>query len=388
MLELRRGAWAAAAALLILTVGVSKSFAVESSSFTNTLGGASVGVPAGAAPPPGLYTGIQVVWPIPATAYGNAGASSPNPTGSALKIGATIGIVPLVWSTGWNVFGANYTVSAIQPFYTAFTCTSCSGPGPYAGNVLPTIANTVWQPVNLSWKLGGGWFFDAAFSFVAPDGSNWATTSNPDYWSFAPGWAISYLDKSWLLSANMAYFINTKSGGVCCALSGTTPGTGYLSGQEFYLDWTALYRVRQMGNWAGRILNRSNNNRCPRRRRFLLRARGHGRALRAATSHRGWRACGLRFRPDKRSGLGHRSVLQQGHPGRRHLGLDPFRFPDLGTGGSKPDRHQELTFRRENRRAIRLVSRLLRLQADAAIPRRIAALIHCVGPRTRPPAHL
>ena len=46
MLELRRGALAAAAALLILTVGVSKSFAVESSSFTNTLGGASVGVPA------------------------------------------------------------------------------------------------------------------------------------------------------------------------------------------------------------------------------------------------------------------------------------------------------------------------------------------------------
>jgi hypothetical protein len=246
MLELRRGALAAAAALLMVTVGVGKSFAVESSSFTNTLGGASVGVPAGAAPPQGVYTGIEVVWPLPATAYGNAGASSANPTGSSLKIGAAIGIIPVVWSTGWNIFGANYTVSVIQPFYTAFTCTTCSGPGPYPGLVLPTVANTVWQPINLSWKLGGGWFFDAAFSFVAPDGSNWATTSNPDYWSFAPGWAISYLDKNWVVSANMAYFINTKSGGVCCALSGTTPGTGYLSGQEFYLDWTALYRI---GKW-------------------------------------------------------------------------------------------------------------------------------------------
>ena len=73
-------------------------------------------MPAGAAPPPGVYTGIEVVWPLPATAYGNAGASSVNPTGSSLKIGAAIGIVPVVWSTGWNVFGANYTVSVIQPF--------------------------------------------------------------------------------------------------------------------------------------------------------------------------------------------------------------------------------------------------------------------------------
>src|SRR6204780_3715468 len=119
MLELRRGALAAGAALLILTVGVSKSFAVESSRFTNTLGGASVGVPAGAATPPGVYTGIEVVSYLPATASGNAGASSVNPTGISLKIGAAIGIVPVVWSTGWNVFGASYTVSVIQPFYTA-----------------------------------------------------------------------------------------------------------------------------------------------------------------------------------------------------------------------------------------------------------------------------
>jgi hypothetical protein len=69
--------------------------------------------------------------------------------------------------------------------------------------------------------------------------------------SFEPGWAISYLDQSWVLSANMAYFINTASRGNCCsggsgvfALAGAPgAGNGYVSGQQFYLDWTALYKV-------------------------------------------------------------------------------------------------------------------------------------------------
>ena len=230
----------AVATAIILTVGVSKSFAVESSSFTNTLGGASVGVPAGAAPPPGVYTGIEVVWPLPAVAYGNAGASSVDPTGSSKKIGAAIGIIPVVWSTGWNVFGASYTVAAIQPFYTAFTCATCSGPGPYVGDVLPTIANTVWQPINLSWKLGGGWFFDAAFSLVAPDGSNWATSANPDYLELRARLGDFISRQKLAVVREHGLFHQYRVDRSLLRTSGTALGNGYLSGQEFYLDWTVL----------------------------------------------------------------------------------------------------------------------------------------------------
>jgi hypothetical protein len=246
MTRMRNWVLGGAAAVLFMTGAASRSFAAESGTFTNTLAGASIGIPAGAAPPPGLYSGLEVVWPLPAPAYGNAGASSANPTVSTVKIGATIGIIPLVWASGWNFLGASYSAAVIQPFYTAFTCATCSGPGPYAGFALPTVANTVWQPLNLSWNLGQGWFFAIAFSFEGPDGSAWTGTANPDYWSFEPGWAISYLANDWVLSANMAYFINTASRGVCCILNSTPMGTGYVSGQEFYLDWTAAHKF---GKW-------------------------------------------------------------------------------------------------------------------------------------------
>jgi hypothetical protein len=75
------------------------------------------------------------------------------------------------------------------------------------------LANTFWQPINLSWNLGGGWFIAGAFSFTGPDGSRWTGTPNPDYWTFEPALAISYLGSSWVLSANFFYDINTQSNG-------------------------------------------------------------------------------------------------------------------------------------------------------------------------------
>ena len=51
-----------------------------------------------------------------------------------------------------------------------------------------------------------GWFFAAGFAFEGPDGSRYVGTPNPDHWSFQPTWAISYISKNWVASANMAYF--------------------------------------------------------------------------------------------------------------------------------------------------------------------------------------
>jgi len=244
---------------------VSKSFAVESGTFTNNLSGASVGLPLGAAPPPGLYTGFETLWGAPGgqggVNYGNQGGTGAGggPGGTAIK-SAFIGVVPVVWATGWNFFGGSVVLDAIQAFYTV----GVAGPGlnglnvgngplagqgfagpAFAGLIVPVVANTTWG-FSISWNLGQGWFFAAGFAFEGPDGSQYAGVPNPDYWSFEPTWAVSYLANNWVLSANMAYFFSTASAGTGSNWGGTAVGNGYTNGNEFYLDMTALYKF---GKW-------------------------------------------------------------------------------------------------------------------------------------------
>ena len=75
--------------------------------------------------------------------------------------------------------------------------------------------NTLWNPIALSWNLGGGWFVSVGFNFMGPDGSKRgrSVTPNPDYWTFEPTFAVAYLANNWNLAANFFYDINTKSGG-------------------------------------------------------------------------------------------------------------------------------------------------------------------------------
>jgi hypothetical protein len=255
MTRLQKLAVGGAAAALMMTGAVSQSFAVESGAF-QYLAGASIGIPAGAAPPPGVYTGLESAFGIFGGMTGNQGGTGTN-GGRGIGLGSFIGIVPVVWSTGYNFLGASYSVAVIQPFVTAFVGTDNGvGAGPSASStcVSPTqtciwqqmIINTVWQPINLSWNLGQGWFVAAAFSFQGPDGTRVPGIANPDFWEFLPGLAISYLSSNWNLSLNMAYNIYTASQGVAMNLGGTAFGNGYVSGNQFVGDWQALYKL---GKW-------------------------------------------------------------------------------------------------------------------------------------------
>ncbi len=260
MTRLKKLALGGATAALIMTGAASQSFAVEPASFTNNLSGASMGLPLGAAPPPGLYSGFETL-----TGAGNsrnAGNQNFGPTGVGLDVtSGFVGVVPIVWSTGWHVFGGSVVLDVIQAFYDI----NVAGPGliPVASGGLsppfitsinfPTVANTTWGG-SISWNLGQGWFAALGFAFEAPDGSRYKNsigvgTLNPDYWSFEPTAAISYLANNWVLSANMAYFFNTASKGITGTL-GSTPfapaAVGWLNGEEFYLDLTALYKF---GKW-------------------------------------------------------------------------------------------------------------------------------------------
>jgi hypothetical protein len=227
---------------------VSSALAEETGSFQNRLNGATEGLPLAAAPPPGLYTGLATVF----LGYiGSGGPSTGNAAGGArLFLPAVAQAVPLLYVPGWNFLGASYSMSAVQAFYTFLSCGAnpCglgSNPGaaPIAGGGF-VYANTLWNPIALSWNLGQGFFVGAGFNFMAPDGTKNQGTPNPDYWTFEPTFAVAYLSKSWVLAANFFYDINTVSRGACCAAP-TAAGT-VTGGNALYGDFTALY---QFGKW-------------------------------------------------------------------------------------------------------------------------------------------
>jgi hypothetical protein len=120
---------------------------------------------------------------------------------------------------GWTFLGASYAASIVQGEYFGLGASSVNPPFATSGIAGPELANTNFTPITLSWTLGHGWFTALGVTFVAPIGSQWRSTAtdlnlNPDFWTIAPGWAISYLDANWMLSANFRCDINTASRGV------------------------------------------------------------------------------------------------------------------------------------------------------------------------------
>jgi hypothetical protein len=251
-------------AALALVMGADRGFAIEPGSFGQTLGGATIGAPIAAPAPPGVY-GILENFIAPAS------------VGSGQNLGNTV-VVPLwsptlLWSTGYKILGANLSMAVVQPFYYdiaypsngASLAGNASGP-PFGGAIVfPTMANTLITPVLLSWKLGNGWFAGAGFTFMAPDGSRYNGTNNPDYWTYEPRASLAYLSPTWHLTANLKYDINQASAGhtgnyqIAANLPfplgfGGTPlapviagiGNGYRSGQQAFLDLAATYKV---GKW-------------------------------------------------------------------------------------------------------------------------------------------
>jgi len=234
--------------LAALAVGgaASSALAEESGTFQNRLNGATIGLPLGALPPPGIYTGLE-------TAYLGmvGGPGGHGNQGQGLYFPAVANAVPILFVPGWNFLGASYAFSVVQAGYMngLFTNpgnlntspTSIPAGGAVGGTQFnETMANTTWNPIVLSWNLGTGWFISAGFNFMGPDGSRYAGTPNPDYWTLEPTLAVSYLANNWVASANFFYDINERSAGVCCAAAPIT------SGNTLYGDFTVLYKF---GKW-------------------------------------------------------------------------------------------------------------------------------------------
>lgn len=240
--------------LAALAIGgmTSSAFAYESASFENRLSAATIGLPLGALPPPGLYTGLE-------TAYLGMPQGVPStgtfiPGGGRLVLPAIANAIPLLYVPGWHFLGASYGMAVVQAFYNNNTCASgsCANGGlfgnPHSFQTVGgqyTTANTTFSPIILSWNLGSGWFISSGFTFMAPDGTRTTAggqfTPNPDYWTFEIPFAVSYLANNWNITGNFFYDINTASNATCCAASPVT------SGNLLYGDLHALYKI---GKWS------------------------------------------------------------------------------------------------------------------------------------------
>jgi hypothetical protein len=256
-----------AVAALALVAGADRASAMEPGNFGQTLQGTTIGAVIAAPAPPGVYI-------VNETFVG------PHGPGVGQKAGTDV-TVPLwgptlYWSTGWQFLGANIAGAVVQPFYyvAAYPSNGATlggnGSGPPFGNTVwfENTANTLITPVILQWTLGNGWFADLGVTFIAPDGSHFNGTNNPDYWTVEPRGGVAYIDQNWHFTANFKYDINGKSAGhtgtyqIAANLPfplgfGGTPlastiagiGNGYRSGNELFGDLalTAVFGKLEVG---------------------------------------------------------------------------------------------------------------------------------------------
>ena len=220
-------------AALAIGGAATSALAEETGTFQNRLNGATIGLPLGALPPAGLYTGLETAYLGVLAGSSNNGASIGNQCATAsggthcAVLPAIAQAVPLLWVPGWNFLGATYGASVVQAFYNFETC----APGAASterrlrrrlsdlGRRLRLHQHDL-QPNHLIVESGrrlvriGGLQLHGAGRHP-----HLKLHANPDYWTFEPALAISYLGSDWVLSVNIFYDINTASAGICCILA-------------------------------------------------------------------------------------------------------------------------------------------------------------------------
>jgi hypothetical protein len=94
-------------------------------------------------------------------------------------------------------------------------------------------------PLNLSWSLGHGLFFDFEFSFNAPTGTyeqSQPVNIGNNHWAITPSIALTYLQNGWDLTAHLTTETAFQN-----------PSTQYTNGTLLYTDLTA---TKKIGKWT------------------------------------------------------------------------------------------------------------------------------------------
>jgi hypothetical protein len=225
---------ASSIAVASMVLQIPAALAREPGAADNFAPGSSVNMPVGSIPPPGIsiVNYFASVWGPEVDALGN---------NAGYDVSSKSYVMQLWWNPGVKVLGADYGAFVLQPFVDVtinnhFSLTIAKqGTTEQFG-----AANTVFKPVNLSWNLAPHLYFSLAAGFYAPDGSYTMPINTPssfkinignNFWTFEPEFGLSYWDagpNGYNITLHGLYDTNS-----------TNPTTGYRSGDQIFLDFTA-----------------------------------------------------------------------------------------------------------------------------------------------------
>jgi hypothetical protein len=193
-------------------VGSLGAMALPAEAASWTQPGATMGVPAGVLPPPGLYF-------IGDVNYGAADASPTVSSGTAVQ--------SLLWVPGWKFLGGSYAAG--------LTVLEAEV-GVHNRNYLRGVFNPEIVPISLSWNLGNGFFISGTSGVYVPVNTDvtFATPGVTSGAAFEQRVAISYVGNDWIASVNAL-------GGIVTADSAGLREPDYLN-----LDLTLMHKF---GKW-------------------------------------------------------------------------------------------------------------------------------------------
>lgn len=222
---LERNVWAAIVSVLASSVFPIASVQAREPGVAPVMPpGATMGIPVAAPLPDGLYVNIL-------TSYYDVQLKDNSGHFSGLDGTAIDPALQVIWVPGFELFGAKYKAYILQPTLYMTQTRSSPFPPPLRGDASTyTNANIQIQPIDLSWTLAPGLFFNAGFSVFAPTGQwglNDPINAGANFWTFAPNFALTYLHDGWNYSLQGWYYANTENS-----------VSRYRSGNEIMFDAT------------------------------------------------------------------------------------------------------------------------------------------------------
>ncbi|MCV9878632.1 SphA family protein [Brenneria izbisi] len=207
--------------------------------------GATTGNAAGLLPPDGLYFSLASSYETGSLRDEN-GDKAQTPGGS-VKLKVISSAASLLWVPGWEMLGARYGLSVVQP-YRVIRAKTDNGLSTSTDNY-DGLLNTTLTPLMLSWDLGNGLFmgfgagislkngkFEYRYSETAGRNVMQGNSTANNFYIFQPNLAITYLRDDWAFTLNNIFNINTRN-----------KTTDYQTGHLYYLDATA---TKAVDNWV------------------------------------------------------------------------------------------------------------------------------------------
>ncbi|MFT4149791.1 MAG: transporter [Paracoccaceae bacterium] len=206
--------------------------------------GVSMGVPLGAAPPPGFYGRSQT-----ALSFGDVYDGDGNRTGDSLNV--TASALQMLWAPGWELLGGQYTAFVAVAGVNADLDSSGLGHQTQLG-----LGDLEVNPFTLNWELAPGIYATSGVSIFAPIGTydkDEPVNIGTGFWTITPSFGASYLRDGWNASIHAFYFKNLKN-----------RDTDYLSGDEVMVNFTALkdvggFSIGPVGYWRKQIKDDRNS---------------------------------------------------------------------------------------------------------------------------------